>query len=132
MAVAKKMKQMAIDDPEKYPVDPDDAFVLGMLHDIGYEFSNEQQEHANKGGLILKDQGYKYWQEVYYHGIAQKEYDSLILRLLNYADMVTGSVGESMTIQERIDDIAERYGKGSWQEREAIMLTKIMDDLYKE
>ena len=126
LAVATKMKQMVVDDSNKYPFDPNDAFVLGLLHDIGYEFTNEQKEHANKGGLILKDQGYKYWQEVYYHGIVQDDYDSTMLRLLNYVDMITGPSGECMTVEERINDISKRYGKGSWQEREAIELAKGM------
>lgn len=126
LAVAAKMKELARQEPEKYPVDPEDAFVLGMLHDIGYEFSKEQKEHAAKGGLILQKQDYKYWKEVYYHGIPQKEYDSPMLRLLNYADMITGPTGVYMTIQERINDIAERYGKGSWQELEAESLANIL------
>lgn len=124
LAVAKKMKEMVAADSKKYGCLPDDAFVLGMLHDIGYEFSTEQIEHAKKGGLVLKRQGYRYWKEVYYHGISQDEYDSLILRLLNYVDMITGPTGEYMSIQARIDDIVKRYGKHSWQEKEAIELAK--------
>ena len=67
----------------------------------------------------MKEQGYKYWKEVYYHGIPQDEYDSPMLRLLNYADMITGPAGEYMTIEQRIEDIAKRYGEGSWQDLEA-------------
>lgn len=119
LAVAKKMKEMAAENPNKYPVEPEDAFVLGLLHDIGYEFVSEQKEHAHKGGTVLKGQGYKYWQEVYYHGILQDEYDSPMLCLLNYTDMITGPTGEYMTIEQRIEDIAERYGEGSWQYLEA-------------
>jgi len=126
LAVATKMKELASTNKEKYQVDPDDAFILGLLHDIGYEFSKEQKEHANKGGLVLKEQNYKYWREVFYHGIPQDEYDSPMLRLLNYVDMITGPTGEYVTIQERIDDIAKRYGKGSWQEQEAIELLKLL------
>ena len=124
VAVAIKMKELVIQKPDKYGCSPDDAFVLGMLHDIGYGFSDDQKEHANKGGMVLKEQGYKYWQEVYYHGIPQEEYDSQMLKLLNYVDMITGPTGEYMTVQERIDDIADRYGKGSWQELEAIELSR--------
>ncbi len=119
LAVAKKMKEMAAENPDKYPVEPGAAFVLGLLHDVGYEFSGEQKEHAHKGGSVLKEQGYKYWKEVYYHGIPQDEYDSPMLRLLNYADMITGPAGEYMTIEQRIEDIAKRYGEGSWQDLEA-------------
>ena len=74
----------------------------------------------------MKEQNYKYWQEVFYHGISQNEYDSPMLRLLNYVDMITGPTGEYITIRERIDDISKRYGKGSWQEQEAIELSKLL------
>lgn len=127
LAVAVKMKQLAAENPDLYPVNPDEAFVLGILHDIGYEFSDEQKEHAAKGGLLLKEQGYKYWQEVYYHGIPQEEYDSPLLRLLNYADLTTGPTGEYVTVQERIDDIAARYGKGSPQEQGSIELAAFLE-----
>lgn len=124
LAVAKKMKELVSTDPEKYMCSPEGAFVLGLLHDIGYEFSSEQREHANKGGLLLKEQGYKYWKEVYYHGIPQDEYDSPLLKLLNYVDMITGPTGEYMTVEQRIEDIAERYGDGSWQDIEARKLAE--------
>ncbi len=123
LSVARKMRALAIEDPQKYPVDPNEAYVLGLVHDIGYDFSDEQKEHAHKGGELLEAQGYKYWKEVYYHGVCQTEYDSVMLRLLNYVDMITGPTGEYVTIRERIEDIAQRYGKGSWQEEEAIKLT---------
>ena len=125
--VATKMKEMALNEPSKYPFDPDSMYVLGMLHDIGYEFSEKQEQHANRGGEVLKAQNYKYWKEVYYHGIAQTEYDSPELRLLNNVDMTTDPTGKYMTIQERIDDIAARYGKGSWQEKEAIELARMLE-----
>ncbi|WP_443596454.1 hypothetical protein [Agathobacter sp.] len=122
------MKELATDYPDKYPVNHEEAFVLGVLHDIGYKFSSQQQEHASIGGLLLKEQGYKYWQEVYYHGIPQNNYDSNMLRLLNYADMITGPTGIYMTIQERIDDIAKRYGEDSWRVKEAIDLSQMITE----
>lgn len=127
LAVAIKMKSLAETEHEKYPVNPDDMFVLGLLHDIGYEFSEIQKEHAKKGGVMLQKQGYRYWKEVYYHGTTQKEYDSPELRLLNYVDMITGPSGEEMTVQQRIENITKRYGKGSWQEKEAIELSKMIN-----
>ena len=129
LAVAMKMKAEVSKHPEDYPCSPDDAFILGFLHDIGYEFSTTQSEHPNKGGLALKEQGYKYWKEIYYHGIPQDEYNSPLLDLLNYADMTTSPSGENMTIKQRIDDIALRYGKGSKQELDAIKLSKTFTTL---
>lgn len=127
-AVAVKMKEFATEKTVLFPVSPYEAFILGMLHDIGYEFVNEQQEHANAGGNILKEQGYKYWQEIYYHGIPQTDYDSVMLRLLNYVDMITGPNGTYMSIDDRIKDIAERYGDDSWQVKEAIELAAQMKE----
>ena len=124
LAVATKMKELVSNNPEKYMCSPEDAFVLGIIHDIGYEFLDEKRFHANKGGLVLKEQGYRHWKEVYYHGIPQDEYDSPLLRLLNYVDMITGPTGEHMTIEQRIEDIAKRYGKGSWQDLEARKLAE--------
>lgn len=124
MAVANKMKKLVAENEQVYMIGPDEAFVLGILHDIGYEFSEKQQEHANKGGMILKEQGYRFWKEIFYHGTPQMEYDSAELWLLNFVDMITGPKGESMTISQRISDIADRYGKGSLQETEAIKLAE--------
>lgn len=128
-AVAIKMKELAEEKTFLFPVSPDEAFVLGMLHDIGYAFVDKQQEHANAGGIILKEQGYKYWQEVYYHGIAQTDYNSAMLKLLNYADMITGPDGRYMSIEDRINDIADRYGNDSWQVKEAIKLANQIQDI---
>lgn len=124
MEVAKKMKIIVAENEQVYMISPDEAFILGILHDIGYEFSEKQQDHANRGGRILKEQGYRFWKEIYFHGIPQKEYDSAELWLLNFVDMITGPKGESMTINQRISDIADRYGKGSLQEIEAKKLAE--------
>ncbi len=98
-----------------YSCTPDDMFILGMLHDIGYEFAEYDREHAHAGGIMLKAQGYVYWKEVYYHGIPQTDYLSQELKLLNYVDMIIGPDGTEMSIKQRIDDIEERYGKNSEQ-----------------
>ena len=127
LAVATKMKEIVSGEQDTYSCSPDDAFILGMLHDIGYEFCKKQREHAQKGGEVLKAQGYKYWKEVYYHGIPQTEYFSPELNLLNYVDLITGPSGQYMDVQKRIEDISNRYGKGSWQEEEAIQLANLLN-----
>lgn len=127
IAVAEKMRRLSAEKPEQYPVDPDDMYVLGMLHDIGYRFCDVQKEHARRGGELLEKQGYKYWREVYYHGTPQQVYDSPELRLLNYADMTTGPSGEDMNVRQRIEDIAVRYGADSLQKKEAEELARIFD-----
>ena len=68
LGVANKMKVIA---NELYPGNKEfieDMFILGLLHDLGYEFAKTKLEHSEIGGTILKKNGYKYWKEVYYHG----------------------------------------------------------------
>lgn len=121
-AVACCMRDIVQRHPEDYACSPEDMYILGMLHDIGYAFVEHQPDHAHAGGLALKRQGYRYWREVYYHSIPQEEYDSAELRLLNYADITTGPDGNPMAMQERIDNIILRYGKGSIQEQKAVKM----------
>ena len=45
-----------------------------------------------------------------------------MLMLLNYADMTIGPDGTYMSIDDRITDIANRYGDESWQVKKAIEL----------
>ena len=46
----------------------EDLFVLGLNHDIAYEFTEHGKDHNIIGGEILKRNNYKYWKEIYYHG----------------------------------------------------------------
>ena len=118
LAVATKMKDMASEGFKA------DMFILGFLHDIGYEFCDDTKKHNLIGGLKLKEGGYKYWQEVYYHGEHQTQYSSAVLDLLNKADLMTGPQGQNMSACERLEDIAQRYGKDSHQYRESFLLAK--------
>ena len=89
-----------------------EMFTLGLLHDIGYEFS-EHSEHNSLGGQLLKSQSYKYFKEVLYHGIPKPEYASKELDILNFADMHIDSKGNFVSFTERLDDIKNRYGETS-------------------
>ena len=122
LAVAQKMKELS----DLYSLDGNEMFLLGLLHDIGYEFSSCQEEHPEKGGILLKAQGYKYWKEVFYHGKAQNEYDSIELRLLNYVDFITNSDGIFVSFKERLLDIEDRYGIDSIQTKEATELMSML------
>ncbi|MBR1778816.1 MAG: HD domain-containing protein [Alphaproteobacteria bacterium] len=101
-----------------------DMFLLGMLHDFGYEFSEEPGRHPEIGAEILKRQGYRYWQEVANHGSVTVTEVSDELFILSCADMTTGPNGESFTMQERIDNMSERYGENSHAHKKAIIGAK--------
>ena len=111
IAVARKMieigKEYGLDDSQLQ-----DLFVLGLNHDIGYEFTtNEGHEHI--GGEILKRNNYKYWKEIYYHGNINNKYSSVFLEILNKADMQIDKYGNDVGYEKRLEDIKERYGENS-------------------
>ena len=105
--------------------DLEDLFTLGINHDIGYEFI-EGSHHQQKGGLILKRNGYKYWQEVYYHGLVQTEYSSLFLDILNQADMQIDKYGHDIGYTGRLEDIKSRYGEDSKVYKTCVELAKFI------
>ncbi len=111
LGVAQKAKKLAIKFKPKDSKFAEDMFLLGMLHDIGYEFSEDSLNHASIGGEILKRNNYKYWQEVALHSNETVEYMTDELFILNCADIMTGINGEEFTFDERLENIAGRYGK---------------------
>ena len=110
LTVAKQMYEMALErtGDELYAKK---MFHLGFVHDIGYQFTNNNKEHAHVGGAFLKEEGYEYWREVYDHGnpnLTDRPSDEWFL--LNMADMQTDSKGNRVSFDERLKDIGERYG----------------------
>lgn len=88
-----------------------DLYILGLLHDVGYQFLEEKDyiNHNIVGGEILKAEGYKFWQEVYYHGVVNSPYQSEYLDLLNLADMHIDSEGNYVTLDGRLEELSQRY-----------------------
>lgn len=130
LAVARKMKAIA-DSIDSFPYPSEDMFYLGLLHDVAYEFVDSQEDHEHRGGEILRDNGYRYWKEVYYHGNPDVDYYSRALDLLNYVDLTTGLNGEDVSIEERLSDIERRYGADSPQLVKAIQLADSIKGLFK-
>ncbi len=106
-----------------------ELFILGYNHDIGYKFTKNQLEHNVVGGNLLHKNGYKYWQEVYYHGNPNSKYNSLYLKILNMADMQIDKYGNDVGYEKRLEDIKRRYGIESVQ---YINAKNIIDSLIKE
>ena len=102
-----------------------ELFVLGYLHDIGYQFGTNEN-HNIIGGNILKDSNYKYWEEVYYHGISDSKYKSIYLNILNKADMMIDKYGNDVGFDKRLENIKSRYGEDSIQ---YINCAKIVNEL---
>lgn len=125
-AVANKMHKIAAENPKFF--NENEMFTLGTLHDIGYKFSDDAQLHNVLGGEILRQQKYKYWKEVYYHGTFQDEFYSRELLLLNYAELTTGPAGEDITFQDKYYLLCEKYGVDSEQAENARMLMESIPD----
>ena len=127
LAVARKMVEIG----KEYNLDCNelqDLFVLGLNHDIGYEYGGNSN-HRYIGGEILKGNGYKYWKEVYYHGDVNTEYKSLFLEILNRADMQIDKYGNDVGYDKRLEDIKNRYGKESKTYMDAkILVEKLRGD----
>lgn len=125
-AVGKKMMEIG----KKYKLSDfelQELFVLGLNHDIGYEFGNNSNHNAI-GGKILKENNYKYWQEVYYHGQTECKYNSLYLDILNMADMQIDKQGNDVGYDKRLEDIKSRYGEDS---QVYIQCDKLIQELIK-
>lgn len=112
LEVAKQMYEKALEQTsdELYAKK---MFHLGIVHDIGYQFSENTKEHPHVGGLFLKEEGYEFWEEVYEHGNPDVDSPTQELMLLNWADMHTDGKGNRVSFEERLKDIKNRYGVDS-------------------
>lgn len=82
IAVARKMVEIA-KSKKLSEEEIKDCFIIGYNHDVGYEFTKNGINHNIIGGEILKNNNFKYWREIYYHGEINIEYNSLYLDILN-------------------------------------------------
>ena len=105
-----------------------EMFVMGYLHDVGYQFAHDQVEHAEIGGELLRSLGFKYWAEIFHHGDPESTYQSDELLVLNLADMLTSKDGNPTTLSDRVVDIAKRYGVESAQFATAWKLAEVLID----
>lgn len=115
LGVARKAKILALalrPNDEKYS---EDMFLLGMLHDFGYEFTENGKKHAMVAGQILERSGYKYWQDVVNHSEKATDNMSDETFIINCADLSVSPDGKDITIAERVEDIGRRHGKNSTQ-----------------
>ncbi|MBO5387268.1 MAG: hypothetical protein J6A59_03910 [Lachnospiraceae bacterium] len=89
-----------------------EMFVLGSIHDIGYEIDSDAFGHDEVLANIMSD-SYKYSNEIRYHSYLQTHYDSPAMRLLYFGDMTVDGTGNWCTFEERLKDLENRYGKNS-------------------
>ena len=114
LTVARFMYETALQE-DKGEMFAREMFVLGYLHDIGFEFALDAQEHAMTGGCVLMSVGFKYGREVGEHGCASSTGLSYAGDLLNRADLSVDSEGNRVPVTQRLQNIRRRYGATSAQ-----------------
>lgn len=95
----------------KYSLSEEDsqrAFFMGYIHDIGYRFCDNKNEHPEVGFRMMHSD--EIAQAVLYHGNPNVSKNNVFLNILNEADLRVNSKGQRVTVKERLDDIASRYG----------------------
>lgn len=123
LGVARLMKSLA----PLYGLNPEKMFMLGYLHDIGYELTDKPELHNFEGGDSLRENvHYEYWREVYWHGVHPCPFTSKALDLLNYADMSIDKKGQQISIEQRLKSIKDRYGENSLTYVRAYALSKTL------
>ena len=98
------------------------CFMLGWLHDVGYEFSEKQSEHSYVSEELLRSLSSepcnKEWANalsaIRKHG-AYTENETAEWKILNMADMQIDSQGNEVNVSQRLEDIRNRYGEHSNQ-----------------
>lgn len=111
--VGKKMYDYALNNLHWSKEKAQEMFVLGNLHDIGYEFDGDSFRDGWILSERLKESNYKYFNEVRFHAKLQKEYMSNEMDLLYFADLTVDGIGNYVTFDERMEDLINRYGKDS-------------------
>lgn len=111
-------------------------FLVGYLHDIGYEFSETGENHADiSNQMIISLFGVEN-KAIKEHGQLNKDLNNIELRILNIADLTVDSFGNKCTVYNRLLDIKNRYGKESKAYQTALDLAKqlklVADDFGNE
>jgi hypothetical protein len=97
-----------------------EMFVLGLVHDAGYAFTDVQKEHAKAGADVMARLGFKYSDRIANHGFAiQHSETDDELNLLNLCDALVDSDGTISSPGLRLYNIGKRYGNDSDQYKAA-------------
>ena len=95
-------------------------FLIGYIHDIGYEFSTKQEDHPFISmEMIMSLSENRSIDDVVYYAIAKhgcytdKKTDEW--KILNIADMLIDENGNETSVTKRLDGIKEKYGENSNQ-----------------
>ena len=99
-------------------------YLLGWIHDVGYDFEphNHEQASAKLLGMFTNDD--TALEALKYHDEWGMKPRSAEHRILMMADMTTDSQGNKVTIEQRLEDVARRFGKESETYKKAYKATR--------
>ena len=123
LSVARQCYQIA---KNKYHLSEDEcrkAFIIGFLHDVGYEFSENNLERPTKGKELIQETLGVELLEIQEHGNPDAE-QTLFLSILNEADMTVDSKGNVVSVEDRLIDIKNRYSEDAIEYLKPLQLAK--------
>lgn len=123
LSVARQSYQIAKNKYHLEEADCRKAFMIGFLHDVGYEFSEYNLEHPEKGRALIKETLGIDLPEVQQHGDPDAE-QTLFLSILNEADLTVDSKGNVVSVEERLQDIVSRYSEDALEYLKPLTLAK--------
>ena len=123
LSVARQCYQIAKNKYHLEETDCKKAFMIGFLHDVGYEFSEYNLEHPEKGMLLVKETLGIELPEILLHGDPDAE-QTLFLSILNEADLTVDSKGNVVSVEERLQDIVSRYSEDALEYLKPLRLAK--------
>lgn len=96
-------------------------FMIGWNHDVGYEFSEKQEEHPiiseemlNTLKISKANTGQRVCHAIKKHG-QYTDLKTIEWKILNIADLTIDSKGNKVDVMQRLEDIKYRYGEYSNQ-----------------
>lgn len=134
LGVARACRGLAIS--RNLPDDMADAmFIMGLLHDIGYE----QEPDSNHGhrSFEMIENFMKYYKEandaIMCHGLVTADMQwSIFDEVLNQADMIISHDGSHTTIADRLKGIRDHWGEDSIHYKHALEVAEKIKTLGKE
>ena len=107
-------------------------FITGLLHDVGYEFSENSEEHAEISNEMIKMFCGHGDYAVRNHGNPNISSYIYELDILNEANLTIDSKGNECTVEDRLQDIKQRYGVESKEYTDAYKIAKGLNLVHKE
>ena len=126
------------DNAPDYGLNPEEMYVLGFLHDIGYVYT--KKNHAIAGKKLMQDLGYKHAEFIKFHEFTPERYIKETgnkdipreLVLLWEADMSVDYLGRRSGFEGRSADIKKRYGEHSHAYQECLKTIEFIKKYKKE